>query len=131
MTLPVAPSRKPAARRVPFAEFEDLHDRMALMGLVSAGPAGQRAALPWPPLAGVPGAGDACLIGAGLPGVRQDQVSVEVSGGDLVISGEITHRDRGACGAAPPAGRAGSSPARCFRPAPAQARCQRRWPTAC
>jgi HSP20 family protein len=95
MTLPVVRNSQPAARWDPFAEFEDLYDRMGqLMGSVVGGPVRQLAALPWSPLADVSETDDAYLIEADLPGVRQDQVSVEVSGGDLVISGEITSRDR-------------------------------------
>jgi HSP20 family protein len=95
MTLPVRREAQPAVRWDPFAEFEDLHDRMgALMGSVFDGPVRQLAALAWSPLADVSETGDAYLIEADLPGVRQDQVSVEVSGGDLVISGEITSRER-------------------------------------
>jgi HSP20 family protein len=95
MTLPVVRNSQPAARWDPFAEFEDLYDRMGqLMGSVVGGPVGQLAALPWSPLADVSETDDAYLIEADLPGVRQDQVSVEVSGGDLVISGEITSRER-------------------------------------
>jgi HSP20 family protein len=95
MTLPVRREAQPAMRWDPFAEFADLYDRMGgLMGSVSGGPAGQLAGLAWPPLAGVSETGDAYLIEAGLPGVSQDQVSVEVSGGDLVISGETGRRER-------------------------------------
>jgi HSP20 family protein len=95
MTLPVVRNSQPAAWWDPFAEFEDLYDRMGqLMGSVVGGPVRQLAALPWSPLADVSETDDAYLIEADLPGVRQDQVSVEVSGGDLVISGEITSRDR-------------------------------------
>jgi HSP20 family protein len=96
MTLQVARGSQPTARWDPFAEFEDLYDRMGqLMGSVPGGPVRQVAGLPWSPLADVSETDDAYLIEADLPGVRQDQVSVEVSGGDVVISGEITHRERG------------------------------------
>jgi HSP20 family protein len=95
MTLPVVRGSQPAVRWDPLAEFEDLYDRMgALMGSVPGGPAGQLALLAWSPLADVSETGDAYLIEADLPGVSQDQISVEVSGGDLVINGEITRRER-------------------------------------
>jgi HSP20 family protein len=93
MTLPAVRDSQPAMRWDPFAEFEDLYDRMGrLMGSVSGGPVRQLAALPWSPLADVSETEDAYLIEADLPGVSQDQVSVEASGGDLVISGEISSR---------------------------------------
>jgi HSP20 family protein len=95
MTLPVVRGSQPAARWDPFAEFEDLYDRMgALMGSVPGGPGRMPAGLAWSPLADVSETDDAYLIEADLPGVRQDQISVEVSGGDLVISGEINRRER-------------------------------------
>ena len=52
------------------------------------------AGLAWSPLADVSETGDAYLIEADLPGVGQDQVSAEVSGGDVVISGETGRRER-------------------------------------
>jgi HSP20 family protein len=95
MTLPVIRGSQPAVRWDPFVEFEDLYDRMGrLTGSVAGGPAGQLAALAWSPLADVSETDNAYLIEADLPGVSQDQVSVEVSGGDVVISGEITRRER-------------------------------------
>lgn len=95
MTLPVVRGGQPAVRWGPFAEFEDLYDRMgAVLGAVPGGPAGQLAGLPWSPLADVSETDDAYLIEADLPGVGQDQVSVEVTGGDLVISGEIARGER-------------------------------------
>jgi HSP20 family protein len=95
MTLPVVRDSQPAARWDPFAEFEDLYDRMgALMGPVLGAPARQLGGLAWSPLADVSETGDAYLVEADLPGVRQDQVNVEVSGGDLVISGEVASRER-------------------------------------
>jgi HSP20 family protein len=95
MTLPVLRASQPAARWDPFAEFEDLYDRMGrLMGTAFDGPAREAAALAWAPLADVSETEDAYLVEAELPGVKRDQVSVEVSGGDLVISGEVTGRQR-------------------------------------
>jgi HSP20 family protein len=95
MTLPVVRNSQPAARWDPFAEFEDLYDRMgAVMGSVPGGPGRMPGGLAWSPLADVSETDDAYLIEADLPGVRQDQISVEVSGGDLVISGEISRRER-------------------------------------
>jgi HSP20 family protein len=95
MTLPVVRNSQPAARWDPFAELEDLYDRMgAVMGAAPAVPGRMPGGLAWSPLADVSETDDAYLIEADLPGVKQDQVSVEVSGGDLVISGEITRRER-------------------------------------
>ena len=82
MTLRPVRDSQPAVRWDPFAEFEDLYDRMGrLVGSVSESPVRQRAALPWSPVADVSETEDDYLIEADLPGVGQDQVSVEVIGG--------------------------------------------------
>ena len=94
MTLPVVRNSQPAARWDPFAELEDLYDRMGAVMGGARRPGRMPGGLAWSPLADVSETDDAYLIEADLPGVKQDQVSVEVSGGDLVISGEITRRER-------------------------------------
>jgi HSP20 family protein len=65
-----------------------------LMGSALAGPARQLGALAWSPLADVSETEDAYLVEAGLPGVKRDQINVQVSGGQLVISGEVADRER-------------------------------------
>jgi len=97
MTLPVLrrSEARPAARWDPFTEFEDLYDRMGrLMDTAWGGwgaPGWQAGT--WSPLADVTETGDAYIIEADLPGVKRDQVSIEVTGGELVISGETAPRE--------------------------------------
>jgi HSP20 family protein len=98
MTLPVLRrSSQPAAtaRWDPFAEFEDLYDRMGrLMDSVWGGFGRQAGAFAWSPLADVSETEDAYVVDVDLPGVKRDQVDVEVTGSELVITGEVTGRER-------------------------------------
>ncbi len=95
MTLPVLRRNEghPATRWDPFAEFEDLYDRMGrLMDSVWSGFGRHVGA--WSPLADVSETEDAYLVEVDLPGVRKDQISIEVTGSELAISGEISQRER-------------------------------------
>ena len=84
------PGSQPPARWDPFAEFEDLYQRMGqLLGGASGGgwpPPVQG----WAPPADLSETDEAHLAEAGLPGVARDDISVELAGQELVISGEFT-----------------------------------------
>jgi HSP20 family protein len=82
----------------------------------------------WSPLADVSETEDAYLIEADLPGVSQDQVSVEVSGGDLLISGEIARPEHAGVLRRATRRLGRFEYARCCLPMPTQTRCRRRWP---
>lgn len=98
MTLPVIRrnNSQPATTRWdPVTEFEDLYDRMGrLMDSVWGGTGFRPGPFAWSPLADVSETDDAYLVEVDLPGVKKDQISIEVSGGDLVITGEIAQRER-------------------------------------
>jgi HSP20 family protein len=80
------PGSQAPARWDPFAEFEDLYQRMGqLIGWTSDG-GWQPAAQSWAPLAGLSETDQAWLAEVELPGVAKDDVSVELAGQDLVIS---------------------------------------------
>ena len=81
----------------PSLEFEDIYDRMGQLmnfafgdlGLVRPGSA------PWSPLAEVSETDDAYLVHVELPGIRKDQVDVQLVDRELVISGEIADDQNG------------------------------------
>ena len=81
----------------PSREFEDIYDRMgqlmnfAFGDLGLAGP-GSR---PWSPLAEVSETDDAYLVHVELPGIRKDQVDVQLADRELVISGDIKESEDG------------------------------------
>jgi len=84
------PGSQAPARWDPLAEFEDLYQRMGqlMSGAFDGGwqPMGQS----WAPLADLSETGDAYLAEVELPGVARDDISVELAGQELVISGEFT-----------------------------------------
>ena len=77
------PGSQAPARWDPFAEFEDLYQRMGqLLGGAFGGG--------WPPPADLSETDEAYLAEVELPGVARDDISVELAGQELVISGEFT-----------------------------------------
>ena len=74
----------------PSREFEDIYDRMGqLMNMAFGGLGSIAADLPWSPLADLSETDDAYVVNVELPGVRKDQVDVQLQDRELVISGEI------------------------------------------
>jgi HSP20 family protein len=85
---------RPPAVREPFRELDELQRRPAdLMQRVWDGLRagdGQR----WVPAVDLEETDDAWIVEAEVPGVRRDDVDVEVGDSELVISGEIKERER-------------------------------------
>ncbi len=75
----------------PFRELEELHER-ALQ--VLDGALQEDGGMPWVPLADIEETDDAWVIEAELPGVKADDISVDVQGDELTINGEIKVRER-------------------------------------
>ena len=75
----------------PFRELEELHER-ALQ--VLDGALQEDGGMPWVPLADIEETDDAWVIEAELPGVKPDDISVDVQGDELTINGEIKERER-------------------------------------
>ena len=98
MALPVrrreqTTSRPPAAWE-PFREFDELQRRTAeLMESVWSGIGGGEDQ-PWIPSVDFEETDDAWIVEAEVPGVRRDDVNVELRDSELVISGEIKERER-------------------------------------
>jgi HSP20 family protein len=81
----------------PSREFEDIYDRMGRPMDVAFGDLGlaRLADLPWSPLADVTETDDAYLVHVELPGIRRDQIGVQLMDRELVISGEIKEHENG------------------------------------
>jgi HSP20 family protein len=84
------PGSQAPARWDPFAEFEDLYQRMGqlLGGAFDGG--WQPPVQSWAPPADLSETDEAYLAEVELPGVAKDDISVELAGQELVISGEFT-----------------------------------------
>ena len=90
-TLPVRRSGRRNLTVVnPSHEFEDIYDRMGqLMNLTFGLTPIDGADEPWIPLADVSETDDAYVIEVDVPGVRKDQVDIQLQDRELVITGEI------------------------------------------
>ena len=77
-------------------EFEDVYDRMGqLMNFAFGLPPAVLAEMPWVPLADLSGTDDAFVVKADLPGVREDQVNIQLQDRELVITGQVAEPENG------------------------------------
>lgn len=89
MPLPTRQSRYAPNRWDPFGALEDLHDEMSRL-LTNVFPdVGRISVNAWSPPIDVEETDDAFMIEADMPGVRADDVTVEVTGNELRITGRI------------------------------------------
>lgn len=93
MTLPAVRTSGPLSRQDPFREFEDLYRQMgrwmdSVVGRLDDGLGA------WAPSADVTETDEAYLVEVELPGVRRQDVTIELAGGELAISGELTKKER-------------------------------------
>jgi HSP20 family protein len=75
----------------PFGEFTQLWNRMG-QPFESAGEGGPDV---WMPMVETEEADDAYLVRAELPGMKRDDVGVELRGNELRITGEVTEKEEG------------------------------------
>jgi len=95
MTLPVRRELSPLRRWDPLRELDDFHDRMSqIMSSVFGVTPWASESRMWTPLADVSETDDAYLVEVDLPGVKRDDIEVEVTGNELVITGELKERER-------------------------------------
>jgi HSP20 family protein len=95
MALPVRrrdTAPQPVARWDPFRELEGLQDQLAQLMQRTAGDGEGRAA--FVPLVDIEETDDAWIVEAEVPGVRREDVDVELRGNELSLSGEIKERER-------------------------------------
>jgi HSP20 family protein len=92
------PGSQAVGRWDPFGEFEDLYQRMGRLMDQAFDGLWQPSGPAWAPAADLTETGDAYVAEVDLPGVRKDDISVELTGQELVVGGE--HRDSGTDGRA-------------------------------
>ena len=80
----------------PSREFEDIYNRMGQLMNLAFGDLGLVPAvdLPWTPRADLSETDDAYMVRAELPGVTKDQVEVQLTDQQLIISGEIAEQEQ-------------------------------------
>ena len=89
MALPVV--RTSAGRRDPFRDLVDLHTQFdQLVQSVFAGPAdGRQAVRAWRPAAAISETETAYVVELEVPGVKREDVAIEVEDGRLAVTGEF------------------------------------------
>ncbi|WP_131764855.1 Hsp20/alpha crystallin family protein [Candidatus Protofrankia californiensis] len=99
MALPVRSVERPATmvRWDPFQEIEDAWTRMGsllgdVVGRVEGRPVGPLAAAVAP--IDIEETDDAFIVEIELPGVRREEVSIDLRGNELQVTGEIKERER-------------------------------------
>ncbi|GAA0641624.1 Hsp20/alpha crystallin family protein [Streptomyces thermocarboxydovorans] len=99
MTMPVRRSPGGVIRerplgwaRNPLMEFDQLLNEMS--GLLESTVGGTAPARAWTPMADVTESDDAFHVEIELPGVKSEDVDVEASSQELVVSGEIKEKER-------------------------------------
>jgi HSP20 family protein len=75
----------------PFRELDDFHERMSKL-LESSVSDGEVTS--WVPAVDIEETDDAFLVEAELPGVKRDDVTVELQNNELMIHGEVKERER-------------------------------------
>lgn len=77
----------------PFGELAELHEQMGRLLATTFGD-GDRGGDGWRPAADVEETDEAYLVELELPGVKRDDISVEFGAGELVVTGQVTRRER-------------------------------------
>jgi len=77
----------------PFRELDDLHERMSRL-LESTFGETRNGLTSWVPAVDIEETDEAFLVEAELPGVKRDDVTVELRDNELTIHGEIKERER-------------------------------------
>lgn len=93
MALPVR--RNTEQNWSPFRELDELHDRMSRLLETSLGDLRPGSLLTgWAPAVDIEETDDAFVVEAELPGVKRDDVTVELQNNELHIHGEVKERAR-------------------------------------
>jgi HSP20 family protein len=91
MSLSVPSTPRMTVRWDPFRELDELYERMN--HILESGVA-TTAADRWVPLADIEETDDAYTIEMELPGIKQDDVDIEVNGRELTVTGEVKEKER-------------------------------------
>ncbi|MFI6853945.1 Hsp20/alpha crystallin family protein [Streptomyces sp. NPDC050416] len=78
----------------PFREFQDLYQRMGQLWQSAVPGGGGLLSETWAPLADLEETDDAYVVEVDLPGVKKDDITVELNAGELTVHGEIKEKER-------------------------------------
>ena len=84
-----ATTRQGTAVWSPLAEMGDLYARMSQLMHATSGHGWHWSGQAWAPLADLRETDDAYVVEMDLPGVKKDDITVELSGNELVVTGDL------------------------------------------
>lgn len=90
MTLPVRSRPRTVAGWDPFRELDELAERVNSLWEANANGGLQG----WAPLADVEETDDAYVVEIDLPGVKRDEIDIQLSDRQLTVSGEVKEKER-------------------------------------
>ncbi len=93
MALPVRRNQETMTWN-PLRELDDLHERMSRLLESSAGDLAATAAGRWVPAVDIEETDEAFVVEAELPGVKREDVTVEMLDNELTIHGELKQKER-------------------------------------
>lgn len=97
MTVPTQQSGHQPARWDPFRPLEDLYTQMGrLVGSAFGSGSGHAQGEGWSPLADVCETQDAYTVDIDVPGVKQQDLDVKLSGNELTVTGELKETEHDA-----------------------------------
>ncbi|AJQ91855.1 Heat shock protein Hsp20 [Propionibacterium freudenreichii] len=94
MALPVRGGNTEITHRDPFSELHDLTTRMNQLVQSALGDFPNRVASLWAPPVELEETEGSYVLEADLPGVKEDDVDLELRGNELSIHGEVKERER-------------------------------------
>jgi HSP20 family protein len=92
--LPVTRPANPVGRWDPWREINELQAHVDELMNTVFGSLSSGAGAGWEPLADVSETDDAYVVEVDVPGVRSEDITVEATGNELVVSGEMTEKER-------------------------------------
>ncbi|WP_027929046.1 Hsp20/alpha crystallin family protein [Amycolatopsis thermoflava] len=93
MALPAVRATSSLGRWDPFRELEDLYTQMGRW-MENAFNRVDQGMPVWAPLADVSETEDAYVVEVDLPGVKRDDMAIELVGSELAVTGEIKEKER-------------------------------------
>lgn len=86
-------TRRRSGETLPTREFEDVYDRLGQLMSAALGGVEDGAVGPWIPMADISETEDSFVVEVDVPGVNKDQIDIQLSERELIVSGSIEERE--------------------------------------
>ncbi|GGO68175.1 Hsp20/alpha crystallin family protein [Nonomuraea cavernae] len=86
-------TRRRGGETLPSREFEDVYDRLGQLMSAALGETEGGVMGPWIPMADVSETENSFVVEVDVPGVSKDQIDVQLSERELIVSGQIEERE--------------------------------------